>query len=392
MAAPSHLHAASILIFAISVLAQREEPQQPAPRRIPAPSTAFGNASSSGLMKDKLTHVGHIFTLQFARLLDHGNQLSLTGWDVFKVLPVLIPCLWFLRKHLWNSRTKEQAEDASADVSDSIGIGKVCIKTLSTSPLWSLCGSERADAATMLCLPSSFDLAVLSAFSSSAGRSAEFAAAYLFAVEMTGKAHVEFVGIPNTDREIDAIATDPGLLKKHSHYSWFFVPATGFTYPSIRIFYRPHPQGDKLPSMPTPIPLLVFIHGLGGSVAQFHALLTSMVNLAPCLGFDLPGCGLSRFDPRKWNAYTSDALVQLIAIIIERYRDKEHGQGVVLVCHSMGRRLPHRLAHFEALLMRRICRYLARSTACIVNIASCRSDFKARARNDSYLSCGWTSP
>jgi pimeloyl-ACP methyl ester carboxylesterase/protein-tyrosine phosphatase len=114
------------------------------------------------------------------------------------------------------------------------------------------------------------------------------------------------------------------------------VPETGFTYPSIRTFFRPHPQGDKLPSKPTPIPLLVFIHGLGGSVAQFHPLLSSLVNVAPCLAVDLPGCGLSEFQPKAWEAYTPDRLVHLLAVIIEKHRDTDGGQGVVLICHSMG--------------------------------------------------------
>ena len=130
--------------------------------------------------------------------------------------------------------------------------------------------------------------------------------------------------------------TDPGLLKKHSSYDSYHVLETGFTYPSIRTFYRPHPHGDKLPVIPTPVPLLVCMHGLGGSVAQFHPLLSSLVNLAPTLAIDLPGCGLSSFRPRAWKAYTTDALVQLLAVIIEKYRDVEADQGVILVGHSMG--------------------------------------------------------
>lgn len=135
---------------------------------------------------------------------------------------------------------------------------------------------------------------------------------------------------------LDALTTDPGLLKKHSSYKSYHIPSTGFTYPSIRVFYRPHPQGDKFPSEPTPLPLLVFIHGLGGSVAQFHPLLTSLVNIAPCLAIDLPGCGLSSFAPKKWGAYTSDALVQLLATVIEDHLNTDKNQGAVLIGHSMG--------------------------------------------------------
>ncbi|KAF2816698.1 alpha/beta-hydrolase [Mytilinidion resinicola] len=134
----------------------------------------------------------------------------------------------------------------------------------------------------------------------------------------------------------DAASTDPGLLKKHSTIRSYTVPTTNFTYPAIRTFYRPHSQGDKLPQTPRPVPLLVFIHGLGGSVAQFHPLLVSFINLAPCLSIDLPGCGVSQFTPATWEAYTTDALVRLLAVVIESYRDKGHDQGVVLIGHSMG--------------------------------------------------------
>ncbi|EON67229.1 hypothetical protein W97_06482 [Coniosporium apollinis CBS 100218] len=135
---------------------------------------------------------------------------------------------------------------------------------------------------------------------------------------------------------MDAEATDPGLLKKHSIFKSYTVSSTGFTYPSLRIFFRPHPQRDKLPTSPSPIPLLVFIHGLGGSVAQFHPILTSLVNVADCLALDLPGCGLSAFEPKAWGAYTTDALVQLLGTVIQDYRDAGSGQDVVLIGHSMG--------------------------------------------------------
>lgn len=133
---------------------------------------------------------------------------------------------------------------------------------------------------------------------------------------------------------VDAEPTDPGLLRKYSTFKSY--DTTSGTYPSIRTFFRPHPQAAKLPSTPTPLPLLVFIHGLGGSLAQFHPLLTSLVNVAPCLGVDLPGCGLSKFSPTSWEHYTSSALVELLSTVIaEHCAEKEH-QGVILVGHSMG--------------------------------------------------------
>lgn len=132
----------------------------------------------------------------------------------------------------------------------------------------------------------------------------------------------------------DAEPTDPGLLRKYSTFKSYNT--TSGTYPSIRTFFRPHPQAAKLPSTPTPLPLLVFIHGLGGSLAQFHPLLTSLVNVAPCLGVDLPGCGLSKFSPTAWEHYTSSALVELLSTVIAEHCTENEHQGVILVAHSMG--------------------------------------------------------
>jgi pimeloyl-ACP methyl ester carboxylesterase len=147
---------------------------------------------------------------------------------------------------------------------------------------------------------------------------------------------VKFAGAQRCviDPGLDAENTDPGLLRKHSSIKSYTTSTA--TYPSIRTFYRPHPQVDKLPTKPTPLPLLVFVHGIGGSLAQFHHLLTSLVNIAPCLGIDLPGCGLSEFSPSAWNCYTAEALVELLAKVIEEHCDNEAKQGVILVGHSMG--------------------------------------------------------
>ncbi|ORY68427.1 uncharacterized protein BCR38DRAFT_481917 [Pseudomassariella vexata] len=140
----------------------------------------------------------------------------------------------------------------------------------------------------------------------------------------------------------DAAATDPTLLKDNSELKSYLVG--GFDY-RIRVFYRRHPKADELPTDPAPLPLLVFIHGLGGSVAQFHPLLCSLSNNGSCLAIDLPGCGRSDFAPTLWDAYTTDALVKLLEHVIEDYRDKENRQGVVLIAHSMGTALAARLAN-----------------------------------------------
>lgn len=129
---------------------------------------------------------------------------------------------------------------------------------------------------------------------------------------------------------LDPAISDPSLLKKHSTLDSVHVKSTDYHYPEIRVFYSPHPHAAKLPALP----LLVFIHGLGGSVAQFNPLLTSLSNAAPCLAVDLPGCGMSRFAPRYWDAYSTNSLVHLLIEIINRYRKED--QEIVFICHSMG--------------------------------------------------------
>ncbi|KAH8422677.1 RNA 5'-triphosphatase domain-containing protein [Aspergillus melleus] len=146
--------------------------------------------------------------------------------------------------------------------------------------------------------------------------------------------HEEKVPPQRREQSEEAHDTDPGLLKKHSSYLSYTTSVA--TYPSIRTLYRPHPQADKLPTKPSSVPLLVFVHGLGGSLAQFNHLLTSLSNVGPCFGIDLPGCGLSNFAPTSWDAYTVDALAELLASAIDQHRDKENGQGVVLIAHSLG--------------------------------------------------------
>ncbi|KAJ5629203.1 hypothetical protein N7528_002860 [Penicillium herquei] len=130
----------------------------------------------------------------------------------------------------------------------------------------------------------------------------------------------------------DAFKSDPGLLKKFTSYNSYTTSVA--TYPHIRTFFCRHPHLDRLPTKPTPVPLLVFVHGLGGSLAQFNHLLKSMSNVGSCFGIDMPGCGLSKFAPTNWDAYSIEALAELLAVAIEKQRDPD--QKVVLIGHSMG--------------------------------------------------------
>lgn len=130
----------------------------------------------------------------------------------------------------------------------------------------------------------------------------------------------------------DAATTDPPLLKKHSNFHTYTTRFT--TYPRIRTFYHAHPQAEKLPEEVRPLPLLVFVHGLGGSLAQLAPLMGSLINVASCVGIDFPGCGLSAFSPTHWEAYSIEAMVALLDETIKKHRSE--GQQVVLIAHSLG--------------------------------------------------------
>lgn len=132
----------------------------------------------------------------------------------------------------------------------------------------------------------------------------------------------------------DPHLTDPALLRHHSVFRSYTTSHAA--YKDVRVFHRPHARADELCREQGPLPLLVCIPGLGGTVAQFHPLLSSLVDLAPCLCVDYPGMGRSGFEPRDWGAYTAEALRELLETVIEDFRDRENGQTVVLVGHSMG--------------------------------------------------------
>ncbi|KAG9790867.1 hypothetical protein KCU88_g1228, partial [Aureobasidium melanogenum] len=89
-------------------------------------------------------------------------------------------------------------------------------------------------------------------------------------------------------------------------------------YPAIRTFYHPHAHAQKLQAI-ADLPLLVFIHGLGGSLPQFAPILNSLVNVAPCFGIELPGHGVSEFAPKDFEAYIFDAFTALWRTAIEQH-------------------------------------------------------------------------
>jgi len=102
------------------------------------------------------------------------------------------------------------------------------------------------------------------------------------------------------------------------------------TYPQIRTYYQLHPHNGSHADI-TELPLLVFIHGLGGVLPQFAGLLGRLTKVAPCFGLELPGHGRSAFRPRAYEAYTIEANVALWKVAIEEICEQNGHKSVVLV-------------------------------------------------------------
>ncbi|KAJ6264588.1 hypothetical protein Dda_0737 [Drechslerella dactyloides] len=109
------------------------------------------------------------------------------------------------------------------------------------------------------------------------------------------------------------------------------VKTSKYTYPAIRIYRHLHRKAAKLPP---DLPLIVFLHGMGGQIGQFQYLLEYFVNCSHVLSIDLPGCGASEMLPKAWDAYTTASFAELVGVIIEQYLDP--GQQFIVVGHSMG--------------------------------------------------------
>lgn len=142
-----------------------------------------------------------------------------------------------------------------------------------------------------------------------------------------------FLSSPSWKQDEIALEQEHPLLKDHLSIRSYTTRYA--TYKSIRTFYHAHAHAKKLQAI-ADLPLLVFIHGLGGSLPQFAPLLGSLVNIAPCFAIELPGHGLSDFSPKDYDAYTIAAFVELWSVAIQDICNEHDHQKVVLVAHSMG--------------------------------------------------------
>lgn len=124
-------------------------------------------------------------------------------------------------------------------------------------------------------------------------------------------------------------------LKQYTTFRSYTTPHAHYSH--IRTFYRPHSHRDKHVDIED-LPLLVFIHGLGGVLPQFAPLLQSLTNIGPCVGLELPGHGRSNFEHKNYEAYTIEANAALWKTAIEEVCQQSGHKSVVIIGEWYDRR------------------------------------------------------
>ncbi|KAF7728165.1 hypothetical protein EC973_006559 [Apophysomyces ossiformis] len=116
----------------------------------------------------------------------------------------------------------------------------------------------------------------------------------------------------------DSALAEPSIIAEHTQ----FVNINGRR---LRIVHIIHELGSK-------VPLLVFIHGLGGQVSQWQQQIEYFSQTAHVLAIDLLGCGKSEV-VTDWSAYSTASLVDDVkALLLTRYKYPS----TVIVAHSYG--------------------------------------------------------
>ncbi|GAA5804059.1 hypothetical protein HPULCUR_009545 [Helicostylum pulchrum] len=93
----------------------------------------------------------------------------------------------------------------------------------------------------------------------------------------------------------------------------------------LRIVHIIHELGSK-------VPLIVFIHGLGGQVSQWKCQIEYFSKTAHILAIDLLGCGKSE-EAKDWESYATGSLVDDVKqLLLDRYQYPE----TVIIAHSYG--------------------------------------------------------
>ncbi|KAG0355192.1 hypothetical protein BG005_005877 [Podila minutissima] len=115
-------------------------------------------------------------------------------------------------------------------------------------------------------------------------------------------------------RALEPSPMDP-LLKNNIQ----FVSVNG---KKLRVVHVPHALGSK-------VPLVVFIHGVGGQLEQFEKQIIALS--ANILAVDMCGYGGSDV-PESYGHYTTEAYVEDVVALLQRYKSED----TVLICHSYG--------------------------------------------------------
>ncbi|KAG0276961.1 hypothetical protein BGZ96_003066 [Linnemannia gamsii] len=117
-------------------------------------------------------------------------------------------------------------------------------------------------------------------------------------------------------RAIGPSPTSPVLV---NHFQ--FVKVNG---KQLRIVHIPHALGSK-------VPLLVFIHGVGGQLEQFEKQIEYFSHSTHILAIDQSGYGASDV-PESFDYYTTGAYVEDVVSLLQRYKSED----TVVICHSYG--------------------------------------------------------
>ncbi|KAI9268916.1 Alpha/Beta hydrolase protein [Phascolomyces articulosus] len=111
---------------------------------------------------------------------------------------------------------------------------------------------------------------------------------------------------------------EPDIITNHTQY----VEINGHR---LRIVHIIHELGSR-------VPLIVFIHGLGGQVSQWQNQIEYFSQTAHVLAIDLLGCGKSELS-YDWESYTTDSLSKdVISLLTERYQSS----ATVIIAHAYG--------------------------------------------------------
>lgn len=108
---------------------------------------------------------------------------------------------------------------------------------------------------------------------------------------------------------------------------------------NLRVFNLPHYRENKFPALP----IVLFIHGMGGSLSQFYHLMDHMSHYAELVAVDLPGHGKSEFQPSDWASYKTERLLDVLETVLSSTCSED--REVVIIGHSMGCVLAAKLAN-----------------------------------------------